>query len=109
VAFGNPPVKLGVNTLPGPNALSLRNPSRGNHCPARLDHDGKALFNQDDHHVPDEEIGVLLHHSDDGIFTVGDAAEAFARYTLETAYLHGDDTPVPELEPGAAPPRRRGS
>jgi transposase len=26
--------------------------------------------------------------------------EALARYTLETSYLHGDDTPVPVLEPG---------
>ena len=26
--------------------------------------------------------------------------EALARYTLETGYLHGDDTPVPVLEPG---------
>ena len=26
--------------------------------------------------------------------------EALARYTLDTGYLHGDDTPVPVLEPG---------
>ena len=26
--------------------------------------------------------------------------EALARYTLATGYLHGDDTPVPVLEPG---------
>ena len=26
--------------------------------------------------------------------------EALARYTLESSYLHGDDTPVPVLEPG---------
>ena len=26
--------------------------------------------------------------------------EALARYTLESGYLHGDDTPVPVLEPG---------
>ena len=35
--------------------------------------------------------------------------EALARYVVASPYLHGDDTPVPVLEPGAARPRPGGS